>query len=66
MIEESLDSAADTLWTRLGPGAVGAFERAEGMTSTVPATDGVWGSTHDDSTRPAGHDPDPGRAQRVA
>jgi hypothetical protein len=45
MIEESLDSAADTLWTRLGPGAVGAFERAEGMTSTVPATDGVWGST---------------------
>ena len=45
MIEESLDSAADTLWTRLGPGAVGAFERAEGMVSTVPATDGVWGST---------------------
>ena len=45
MIEESLDSAADTLWSRLGPGAVGAFERAEGMTSTVPATDGVWGST---------------------
>ena len=45
MIEESLDSAADTLWTRLGPGAVGAFEEAEGMTSTVPATDGVWGST---------------------
>jgi hypothetical protein len=45
MIEESLDSAADTLWTRLGPGAVGAFERAAGMTSTVPATDGVWGST---------------------
>jgi hypothetical protein len=45
MIEESLDSAADTLWTRLGPGAVGAFEREAGMTSTVPATDGVWGST---------------------
>jgi hypothetical protein len=45
MIEESLDSAADTLWTRLGPGAVGAFERAAGMTGTVPATDGVWGST---------------------
>jgi len=45
MIEESLDSAADALWTRLGPGAVGAFERAEGMTATVPATDGVWGST---------------------
>ena len=45
MIEESLDSAADTLWARLGPGAVGAFERAAGMTATVPATDGVWGST---------------------
>ena len=45
MIEDSLDSAADTLWTRLGPGAVGAFERAAGMTSTVPATDGVWGTT---------------------
>jgi Beta-lactamase enzyme family len=45
MIEDSLDSAADTLWTRLGPAAVGAFERAEGMTSTVPATDGVWGAT---------------------
>jgi hypothetical protein len=45
MIEESLDSAADTLWTRLGPGAVGAFEREAGMTSTVPATDGVWGTT---------------------
>ena len=45
MIEESLDSAADTLWTRLGPAAVGAFERAAGMTATVPATDGVWGTT---------------------
>ena len=45
MIEESLDSAADTLWTRLGPGAVGAFERQAGMASTVPATDGVWGTT---------------------
>ena len=45
MIEESLDSAADVLWTRLGPGAVGSFERAAGMTSTVPATDGVWGTT---------------------
>jgi len=45
MIEDSLDSAADTLWTLLGPGAVGAFERAAGMTSTVPATDGVWGTT---------------------
>ena len=45
MIEESLDSAADSLWTTLGPGAVGAFEREAGMTSTVPATDGVWGTT---------------------
>ena len=45
MIEESLDSAADTLWTQLGPTAVGAFEREAGMTSTVPATDGVWGTT---------------------
>ncbi len=45
MIEESLDSAADALWTRLGPAAVGAFERAAGMTATVPATDGIWGST---------------------
>jgi len=45
MIEESLDSAADVLWTQLGPGPVGAFERRAGMTSTVPATDGVWGTT---------------------
>ncbi len=45
MIEESLDSAADTLWTQLGPAAVGAFEREAGMTSTVPASDGVWGTT---------------------
>ena len=45
MIEESLDSAADTLWTSLGPGAIGAFEREAGMTSTVPATDGLWGTT---------------------
>ncbi len=45
MIEESLDSAADTLWTRLGPAAVGVVEREAGMTSTVPSTDGVWGST---------------------
>jgi Beta-lactamase enzyme family len=45
MIEDSLDSAADTLWGRLGPGAVGAFERSAGMTSTTPATDGVWGTT---------------------
>ena len=45
MIEESLDSAADTLWSALGPGAIGAFEREAGLTSTVPATDGVWGTT---------------------
>jgi hypothetical protein len=45
MIEESLDSAADTLWTQLGPAAVGAVEREAGMTSTVPATNGIWGST---------------------
>ena len=45
MIEDSLDSAADALWTRLGPGAVGAFEREAGMTSTVPATNGLWGTT---------------------
>jgi hypothetical protein len=45
MIEDSLDSAADTLWGRLGPAAVGAFERSAGMTSTTPATDGVWGTT---------------------
>ena len=45
MIEDSLDSAADILWGQIGPGPVGAFERAVGMTSTVPATDGVWGTT---------------------
>jgi hypothetical protein len=45
MIEDSLDSAADTLWGRLGPAAVGAFERSIGMTDTTPATDGVWGTT---------------------
>jgi beta-lactamase class A len=45
MIEDSLDSAADTLWGRLGPAAVGAFERSAGMTDTTPATDGVWGTT---------------------
>jgi Beta-lactamase enzyme family len=45
MIEESLDSAADTLWGQLGPAPVAAFERAAGMTATTPATDGVWGTT---------------------
>ncbi len=45
MIEDSLDSAADILWVRLGPRPVGAFERAAGMTQTVPATNGIWGTT---------------------
>jgi len=45
MIEDSSDPAANALWTRLGPGPVGALERQAGMTSTVPATDGVWGTT---------------------
>ena len=45
MIEDSLDSAADILWEELGPGAVGDLERQAGMTSTVPATDGIWGTT---------------------
>ena len=45
MIEESLDTAADALWEQLGPAAIGAFERAAGMTQTVPATDGIWGTT---------------------
>ncbi len=45
MIEDSLDSAADILWGQLGPGPIGAFERAVGMTSTAPATDGIWGTT---------------------
>jgi beta-lactamase class A len=45
MIEQSLDSAANALWVQLGPAAIGAFERAAGMTQTVPAGDGVWGRT---------------------
>jgi hypothetical protein len=45
MITQSLDSAANALWVSLGPAAVGAFERASGLTQTVPATDGVWGTT---------------------
>ena len=45
MIEESLDSAAATLWEELGPSSVGALERQAGRTSTVPAADGVWGTT---------------------
>ena len=45
MIEESLDRAADTLWSDVGAGAIGAFEQQAGMTSTVPAADGVWGTT---------------------
>jgi hypothetical protein len=43
MIEQSLDSAANTLWGRTGPAAILRFERAAGMTVTEPATDGVWG-----------------------
>ena len=45
MIEDSLDSAADTLWGELGPAAVGSLERQAGMTATVPAANGVWGAT---------------------
>jgi hypothetical protein len=45
MIEQSLDSAADALWVEVGPAAIGAFERAAGMTQTVPAGDGIWGTT---------------------
>jgi beta-lactamase class A len=45
MIEDSLDSAANALWVQLGPAAIGAFERGAGMTRTVPATDGIWGTT---------------------
>jgi len=45
MIEDSLDSAADVLWVRVGASAVGDFEQAAGMTATEPATDGVWGTT---------------------
>ena len=45
MIEDSLDSAADTLWGDLGAAAVGATEQALGLVGTFPATDGVWGTT---------------------
>jgi hypothetical protein len=45
MIEDSLDTAADALWVQLGPAAIGAFESAAGTTSTVPAVNGVWGTT---------------------
>jgi hypothetical protein len=45
MIEDSLDSAADILWAELGPGPVASVEHAVGMTSTVPATNGIWGET---------------------
>ncbi|HEY2301237.1 MAG TPA: serine hydrolase [Acidimicrobiales bacterium] len=45
MITESLDSAANALWVQLGPAAVAAFERSSGLSQTVPATDGVWGTT---------------------
>ena len=66
MIEESLDSAADTLWTRLGPGAVGAFESEAGMTSDRAGHRWRVGNHDHDGTRPAGHDPDPGGAQPAA
>jgi hypothetical protein len=45
MIEDSQDNAADILWEELGPAAVGSLEGQAGMTSTVPATDGIWGTT---------------------
>jgi hypothetical protein len=45
MIEQSLDSAANVLWGQLGPAAIGAFERAAGLTQTAPATNGIWGTT---------------------
>jgi beta-lactamase class A len=45
MITQSLDSAANALWVRLGAGAVASFERASGLTQTVPATNGIWGTT---------------------
>jgi len=45
MIEESLDSAADSLWVQLGAAAVGQTEQEVGMHDTVPATDGIWGTT---------------------
>jgi hypothetical protein len=45
MIEESLDRAANALWVQAGRTAIAHFERAAGLTATVPPTDGVWGRT---------------------
>jgi Beta-lactamase enzyme family len=45
MIEDSLDSAADTLWDQLGPPAIDAFDRAAGLTATDPPTVGWWAAT---------------------
>jgi hypothetical protein len=45
MIEDSLDSAANTLWVRLGAAAVATTERDVGMVSTVPPSNGIWGTT---------------------
>jgi hypothetical protein len=46
MIEESLDSAADDLWTEVGGApAVARLEGDVGLSATTPATDGVWGRT---------------------
>ncbi|HWE57679.1 MAG TPA: serine hydrolase [Acidimicrobiales bacterium] len=45
MIEDSSDPAADAFWGELGPGPVGSLERSVGMTSTTPATNGIWGET---------------------
>jgi hypothetical protein len=45
MIEDSLDSAADALWGQLGPPAIGAFDRAAGLTSTFPPAVAWWAAT---------------------
>jgi hypothetical protein len=45
MITESLDSAANALWVQVGRDGVAGFERAAGMTATVPPTNGKWGAT---------------------
>jgi hypothetical protein len=45
MIEDSLDSAADTLWDQLGPAAIGAFDREAGLTATFPPPAAWWATT---------------------
>jgi hypothetical protein len=45
MITESLDSAANALWVQVGRDSVTGFQRAAGMTATVPPTNGKWGAT---------------------